>query len=173
MNFDENKNYQNQLRGARNRASGEIFERYINAACIYYEQLEKAIIEKTPEPMRVIKNMGYGKFLAHFEKKAQPDYKGTLREGKTIVFEAKHTDGDRIEQNRLTDIQFQGLEKYSALGAECFVLVSIQMEIFALVPWTIWQNMKSIYKRKYMTSEELKEYQVPFRNGVIQFLNNY
>lgn len=173
MNFDKNKNYLNQIRGARSRAAGEIFERYINAACIFYEQKDIAIIEKTPEPMKVIKNMGYGKFLAHFEKKAQPDFKGTLREGKTIVFEAKHTEDNRIEQKRLTDVQFEGLDKYSSLGAECFVLVSIRMELFSLVPWAVWKNMKNIYKRKYMTVEELKKYQVPFKNGVIQFLNNY
>lgn len=168
--MDTNKNYYNQLRGAKSRAGGEIFENYIDAACIYYEAIGKAVIEKTPEPMKVIKNMGHGKFLAHFRKKAQPDYKGTLQGGKTIVLEAKHTDSDRIRQNRLTDTQSGCLDKYADLGAQCFVLVSIRMELFALVPWEVWHSMKNVYNRKYMTIEELKNYQVPFKNGVIKFL---
>lgn len=168
--LDTNKNYYNQLRGARSRASGEIFENYIDAACVFYEEEGTAIIEKTPEPMKIIKNMGSGKFLAHFKKKAQPDYKGTLQGGKTIVFEAKHTDDNRIEQRRLTEMQSRCLNKYTELGAQCFVLVSIQMEFFALVPWEVWRSMKNIYNRKYMTAEELKNYQVPFRNGVVKFL---
>lgn len=170
MNFNTNKNYHNQLRGSRNRASGEIFERYIDAACTYYEVAGKAVIEKTPEPMRVVKNIGGGKFVAYFQKKAQPDYKGTLQEGKAIVFEAKHTDNSKIEQSRLTSVQLESLKKYAGLGARCYVLVSIQMQLFALVPLETWQNMKDIYKRKYMTVEELKDYQVPFTNGVVRFL---
>ena len=52
----------------------------------------------------------------------QPDYKGTLRNGFSIVFEAKHTDTDRIKRAVITDEQEKRLDKHLALGAECFVL---------------------------------------------------
>ena len=121
--------------------------------------------------MRVIKNLGGGKFIAIFEKKAQPDYKGTLKNGKTIIFEAKHTENDRIEQSRLTDTQVKLLTKYHSMNAQCYVLVTVQMRTFYFVPWQVWRDMKEIYGRKYMTIDELKKYQVPFVNGTIRFLN--
>lgn len=170
---DSSKQYKNQLRGARNRATGDIFEKLIEASCIYYDVKKLAVIEKTPEPMRVIKNLGNGRFEAHFEKKAQPDFKGTLHSGKTIVFEAKHTDADRIEYDRLTDKQIEGLNKYSAMNAICYVLVTIKMQTFYFVPWVIWQNMKKLCGRKYMTVEDLKPYEVHYFNGVIRFLNDF
>lgn len=151
---------------------GEIFENFINASCIHYDILGEASIEKTPEPMKVIKELGHGKFIASFTKKAQPDYKGVLKSGRAVIFEAKHTDADRIEQSRLTDVQHENLEKYAKLGAYCFVLVSFKFQTFHSVPWQIWREMKAMFGRKYMTEEDLKPYKVPCQNGSIRFLHN-
>lgn len=164
------KNTMNQIRGAKNRATGEMLERLINAACLYYQVKGQAIIEKTPEPMRIIKGLGEGRFIAHFEKKAQPDFKGVTRGGTTIVFEAKHSEDEKIEQSRVKPIQAEALDKYSSLGAICYILVSIKLEKFYFVPWEIWKNMKDIYRRKYMLEEDLAVYKVPYQNGAIKFL---
>ena len=91
-----------QYQGAVSRAQGKHFEEYIDLSLRYYEQRGEAVVEKTPEPMRPTKDLGNGKFIAYYEKAAQPDYKGTLKGGRAVVFEAKHTDDDRIEYNRLT-----------------------------------------------------------------------
>lgn len=165
------KDPRRQWQGAVSKAMGEAFENYITAACMYYRVKKLAVIEKTPEPMRVIKNIGQGKFIAHFEKQAQPDYKGCLHDGKAIVFEAKHTDKDYIDQSRLTDEQTSSLERYGNMGAWCFVLVSIKMQNFYRVPWKVWKDMKNLYKRKYMTAEDLEEYRVPMASGMIMILD--
>ena len=52
-----------------------------------------------------------GRFQACFTKPAQPDYKGVLRGGRAVVFEAKHTDGDTIAYNRLTETQMDCMEQ--------------------------------------------------------------
>ena len=165
-----NNHQLNRIRGKQNRASGEIFENYITAACTHYQIAGKAIIEKTPEPMKVLRRLQGGQFIACFEKKAQPDYKGTTSGGHTIVFEAKHTDEDRIDQSRVSKTQSDSLDRYSEMGAACFILVSIRMQLFYRIPWSVWKTMKQNYGRKYITTEELKQYQVPFTNGIIHFL---
>ena len=67
-----------QYQGAVSRAQGKHFEEYIDLSLRYYEQRGEAVVEKTPEPMRPTKDLGNGKFIAYYEKAAQPDYKLSL-----------------------------------------------------------------------------------------------
>ena len=60
-----------QYQGSISRANGLHFEEIIDAGCNYYRAKGAADIEKTPEPMRPIKDMGGGKFLAVYTKAAQ------------------------------------------------------------------------------------------------------
>lgn len=69
-----------QYQGAVSRAQGKHFEEYIDLSLRYYEQRGEAVVEKTPEPMRPTKDLGNGKFIAYYEKAAQPDYKAPSRE---------------------------------------------------------------------------------------------
>lgn len=169
--MEDTKNPYRQYKGAMAKATGAMFEKLIDVTCIHYRNKNMAIIEKTPEPMKPIKSLGGGRFVAHFEKQAQPDYKGTLNTGQAIIFEAKHTDKDRIEQSRLTNEQMKGLELYSNMGAICFVLVSIGMNKFYRVPWEVWRDMKSIYGYKHMKLGDLEEYRLPVKNGLIMLLD--
>ena len=47
-----------QIRGKQARVTGGYFENIISASCDYYLSRGLAKIEKTPEPMRPIKDMG-------------------------------------------------------------------------------------------------------------------
>lgn len=162
---------ENQIRGARNRASGEYFENYINASCVYYSTNEIAEIEKTPEPMKVIQNLGHGMFKAVFTKTAQPDYKGILSDGTSIMFDAKHTTADRIEKKALSEDQEESLLKYSKMNGLAFVLVSINYERVFRIPISVWVNMKAIFGRQYMKVEEMEKYEVHYNPmGVLDFL---
>ena len=49
-----------QHQGSISRANGLHFEEIIDAGCNYYRVKGAADIEKTPEPMRPIKEMGGG-----------------------------------------------------------------------------------------------------------------
>jgi len=164
------KNPKRQMQGAQARAVGQHFENMIDAACRYYEDKKLAVIEKTPEPMKPIKNLGGGKFMAHYEKQAQPDYKGTLVTGRAVVFEAKHTGSTKIEQSRLSAEQCDRLQKHSELGAVTFILVSIDLQSFYRVPWDIWKEMKKLFGHKHMTIEELEPYKIKATGGTIKFL---
>lgn len=124
-----------QYQGSISRANGLHFEEIIDAGCNYYRVKGAADIEKTPEPMRPIKDMGGGKFLAVYTKAAQADYKGLLAGGRAINFEAKHTDTGRMEQSRVTEDQAERLQRCAALGGIAFVLCSFgPMDFFRVTP---------------------------------------
>ena len=139
--------------GARSRAEGAGFESIIDNACAYYRSIGLADIEKTPEPMRPIGSPDRaGRFLACYTKQAQPDYKGILKGGKAVNFEAKHTDSDRMTFDRVSDAQALRLSRTEALGGIAFVLCSFS-------------------GRKYITPADLAEYRIPFAApGVLLFL---
>lgn len=149
-----------RLVGSRSRAAGAAFEKLIETSCEVYKNRKLAYIEKTPEPMRpVSKPDKEGKFKAIYTAAAQPDYKGTLSGGRAVVLEAKHTDSDTMKQERVTPAQADALRMHYALGALCFVLISIKDRYFA-IPWHEWEYMKQSFGRKYITTSDVKEYEV-------------
>ena len=99
--------YQNR----KNRAQGAFFEQMINGACDFYRSRQIADIEKTPEPMQPTKDLGGGKFIAHYTSTAQADYKGFLFGGRAVNFEAKYTDVEKMTQDRVTADQTERLER--------------------------------------------------------------
>lgn len=165
------KQYKAYITGKRSKAAGEHFEQLLEASCQHYRLEKIAEIEKTPEPMKQLGAKDrQGKFTACYVKKAQPDYKGTLKGGRSVVFEAKHTDADRLQQSAVTDDQAKRLNWHYALGAECFVMVSFGFMEFFKVPWEVFRDMKDRYGRKYITSEDVQEYKVRYIGGVLHFL---
>lgn len=161
------------LSSSKARSNGVAFEQLIDAGCRYYIKKGIAIIHKTPEPMHPIQPMGNGRFLAAYDKKAQPDYQGTLRGGRSIVFEAKHSDGKEMAQGRITTAQWADLDGHQAMGALCYVLVSFGFRTFAMIPWAEWKNMKNHVGRVHLkpTDEIVKSYQVKAAGGGILFLD--
>ena len=104
------------------------------------------------------------------DKKAQPDFKGTLMGGRSVVFEAKHTEKDRIEQSRVSEEQAKRLDSHERFGALCFVLVSFSYDKFYRVLWADWKRMKEIYGRKYIKAEDLAGQELSTSIGIIDFL---
>ena len=165
------KHYRAIATGRRNKVAGEYWEKMIEATCRYYSDRGIAEIEKTPEPMRPLgRPDSKGRFPACFTKQAQPDYKGTLAGGQAVVFEAKHTDTGRMERKVITGEQEQQLDRHEKLGATCFVMVSFDFQRYFRVPWNVFRDMKERFGRKYVTPEDLREYEVSYRGGVLQFL---
>lgn len=159
------------IAGKQHRIAGETFERYIQSSCDWYREGGIADIEKTPEPMKPLRKPNErGQFLACYTKQAQPDFSGTLKGGRSIKFEAKHTDDQRIDRSRLTAEQMDELERHHRMGAACFVLVSFSLQQFSMIPWPVWRGMAETYGRKYITATEAKTFAVPATAGVIKFL---
>ncbi len=167
----EQKTERAKFIGAKNRAQGAALEEQILVACGYYRAMGLAAIEKTPEPMRVLRPMENGQFVCCFGKKAQPDFQGTLSSGRAVMFEAKTTRTGKIEQKIVTKEQGEYLDNHSAMNALCFVVVSFG-DVYATVPWTDWKRMKELFGHKFMTREEAAPYRVRYNTrGVLDFLN--
>lgn len=160
------------IRGRQCRLAGSLFEQMIDMACLWYAEQGIAVIEKTPEPMRPISRPNRaGQFKACYTKQAQPDYKGTLRGGRTIVLEAKHTDLDHIAFDRVSDEQRRELTAYHDMGAVAVVLVSFGMQHFYCLPWTVWRDMKACFGRKYIKAEDMPAFRVSVQGGRLDFIS--
>lgn len=164
-------NVQRSQRGLQSKRAGEHFENLLAASLGWYRDKGVAFVEKTPEPMRPLRPPNrQGQFLACYIKAGQPDFKGTLTGGRAVVFEAKHTDSDRIEYGRLTQEQIDSLTEHYRLGAAAFIMVSFGLQDFYRVPWEVWRDMKSIYGRKHIKQTELEPYRVQYIAGVLKLL---
>lgn len=166
------KNPNRQLIGRISHGIGENFEEEVSNICKIYENKMLAKIEKTPEPMKILKHIEDGKFEAVFTKAAQPDFKGTIKGGKTVVFDAKYTESDRIRYQVLSDHQRETLLQYKELGAIAFILVGFQDGAIYRIDIETWIGMKENMGRMYIKEEELKEMSLEIKkvNGVVDFL---
>lgn len=161
-------------RNAKNSLIGKNFEKLIARACKAYEAEGVAIIAKTPEPFTVLGRTKEGLFKGRFTAaKAQPDFQGTVKGGRSIVIEAKYTKSDRLRQNVLTDKQHDLLEAHDQMGAIVAVLCGIQDEYY-MIPWQDWKDMKEEFGRKYVKQEDLQQFKVEkVRGNPLPFLTRY
>ena len=160
------------MKNKMNNSQGKIFERMIEAACVKYAMREEAFIEKTPEdfhPQKIDKQTK--KATGYFKAKAQPDFKGTLKGGRAICFEAKMTTKKTMSKSVITDNQAKCLSKHAMLGALCGVCVQIN-KTAAFIPWGIWLNMEEHFGKKSLNESDLEEFVVP-TPMYIDFLANY
>ena len=168
----DEQRYKRQIAGARARIAGEIFENQIEGSLRWHIDRGLLKANKTPEPMKPLgKPNARGQFLACYTKKAQVDFCGTMYGGRSVRFEAKQTDSDRFEHKRLTDEQMDDLRDHQKLGALCFVLLCFGFDRFYRVPWQVWENMKEIYGRKYVTERDVQQFRIPVSSGVLKILH--
>lgn len=149
-----------QKAGRRSNRKGKAFEAVLDKTFAYYSEKGFAKVEKNQEPVRILRSLGNGSFIACFTKKAQADYKGTIKGGRTVIFEAKYTEQDRLLQNAVDENESEYMEIHENLGARCFVICGFASGNVYRIPWGVWRNMKRIYGHKYVTEEEIKQYQV-------------
>lgn len=160
----------NQLRGKKSKASGAMFETLISRSCAWYQELGTAKISKQEEPMKPIRAYAAGRFLACYTKKSGVDYKGVLKGGRAVAFEAKHTDTQVMERSRLEEWQLQDLRDYSRLGAETFVLLSFGLERFYRIPFAEWDGMKERFGKVSVREKDIAEYIIEYSGRVLKFL---
>lgn len=159
-----------RYRNLQSNGFGKNFERFVEMGCDYYRQEGLADISKFPEPFRVTELMARGRFKGQFIGKANPDFEGTLKGGKSICFECKYTNNKSIRQAVVTEKQGEILDAKYKLGGIVGVCCGIGDRHF-FVPWSIWANMEIHFGKKSASAEDLKDYEVPFRQG-IRFLEN-
>ncbi|WP_373757842.1 Holliday junction resolvase RecU [Jeotgalibaca porci] len=161
---------QSRARGYKAKKLGQNFENLIEKSCRYYAHKKIALIEKTPEPLKMVRAGRGREVVAVFEKKGQPDFKGTLKGGRSIVFEAKHTSANLIKLDRVERHQMDNLSSHNQLGAECFILISFQLKSFYRVPIEDWEALPGALNKKTANEKDLTQYKVDVKHGVVDFL---
>ncbi len=160
-------------RHEQGNAKGRIFENLIMKGCQYYALKDKAIINKVYEPYICTNPRPDGIFTGRFIGKAEPDFKGVLKGGRAIAFEAKATNKSRIQRSVLTAEQMQWLDEQMIMGARTFVCVNMvdkqKRDRFFMIPWHVWADMKTDYGKKFLMPEDIPEYEVKF-DGSVRFL---
>lgn len=159
--------------GHASRNNGARFEHLITHTCIRLKIKGVAYIQKTPEPIRIIsgKKRAQGIFSAVYEKKAQPDFTGTLKGGQSVVFEAKHTESTNITFDRVNDQQEKDLAHHDFLGAKTFILISFNLKHFYAVPFKEWQILKVTTKKKSVNQQDLADFEISTENGLLNFVD--
>lgn len=160
-------NVAKKLQGGQNRSAGKAFEDMVARSFEFHRKEGIAIIDKTPEPMKIIRRMQGGHFEACFEKRAQPDFKGILKGGQAIVCEVKCTTTAKLHKDVVNKWQAAYLNEAASLGAWCYVIAGfISHGIWNAykIPWEIWSGMEEYYGHKYITEAEAEKYRVE-RNG--------
>lgn len=159
--------------GRKSRELGELFESWILRGCDWYWEKGIAYIEKTPEPMRPIKVYGdrkKGQFIAVYTKQAQPDFKGTLCDGSTIIFDAKSTGTDILWQSIVTDEQREEFDRYEKMGARCYIIATMGFTDFYRIPWTDWKTGPERLGRRHFKRMDLEAYRIQCKNCKVLFL---
>lgn len=155
------------------KRNGEHFEMLIERTCAYYSKMGVAHIQKTPEPMKPIKAINRAKrlFQAVYTAKAQPDFTGTLKNGRSIVFEAKHTESTNLPFDRINEQQVRDLALHDHMDAWVAILISFGMKNFYCVPYFQWVKLKENSGKKSINQKDIEIYKVSTDKGYINFLD--
>ena len=124
-----------------------------------YESQGKAILLRTPPPMRIIKPYKAGSWVAVMSEGGPPDYTMLLRrEGADplpVIAEAKNNDSGRWAFHNLKPHQADKLSKWNELGGfACIILFHKPKNLGIVVHWGMlkksweaWYEMKTKGRR--------------------------
>jgi recombination protein U len=105
-----------------NRGMG--FEYALEHTNRMYEAMELAVVNKRPTPVRIQQKIAGGKITGYLEKPSTVDFDGTLRGGRSIVYEAKECrDPNRFPLSNIEEHQVDYLRKCHELGGISFILI--------------------------------------------------
>lgn len=64
------------------------------------------------------------------------------------------------------------LDRKLELGGLVGVCCGIRDRYF-YVPWKVWSDMEAIWSKKSVSADDLREYEVPFRQGILFLDSRY
>lgn len=116
-----------------NAHRGMGLEKDLNESCLYYKEMDRALIYKKPTPIQVVKvdypNRRHAKICeAYYKIPSTTDYNGLYR-GKYVDFEAKETRSNTafVLQN-IYPHQISHLKKVQELGGIAFVIIRFSLK---------------------------------------------
>ena len=119
---------------------GAVLERLIDMTNTQYRNKGVADIRKVPTPVKITGHQG-NKITGHTQKGEWVDYVG-IRDGRTIVFDAKETSSrTSFPLNNVSEHQYELLKSWHQKGAHAFLLVSFtKLDEVYLLPFERLQD---------------------------------
>lgn len=161
--------------GKARRSNGQAWETWLERFFANQQNRFGHVIEKTPEPMKVLSSARSGKFTACFVKRAQPDFKGVLRgitaemRGRACVLEAKSSQGKSIAFSLVQEHQLTALFRYWEAGACAGIIISLNNRTdFFLIPLSDWFRLPTVLGKKSANVEDLEKWRFNFDNDLSQ-----
>ncbi|MGJ9460093.1 Holliday junction resolvase RecU [Oceanobacillus sp. CF4.6] len=105
---------------------GMDFENTLNYTNQIYINQNRAIINKRPTPVKVLKSKGTRVLSGFYEEKSTVDYDG-LYNGRAVVFEAKTTKLKRLPLDMISNHQVKYLNDAEKQGAISFLIVEMRV----------------------------------------------
>jgi recombination protein U len=150
---------------------GSAFENTLNYTNQTYINQGRALINKRPTPVKVLKSKGTRVLSGFFEEKSTVDYDG-IYQGKSIVFEAKSTKEKRLPLSMISDHQIRYLNTAEKQGAISFLIVEMRATnmVFYIPNGMLQKYVKDANDggRKSIPIRDLEvyAYEVKSQNGV-------
>jgi recombination protein U len=109
-----------------------------------YEARGQAVVLRTPPPMRILRSLSGGQFVAVYATEGPPDYV-LLAAGLAVAAEAKDCVADRWQLAKLHPHQARRLTAWEAQGGLGVVLLRHQP---SSTQWVLpWQRLRPVWER--------------------------
>ena len=119
---------------------GQVLERNVLQAAVYYEMRGEAVIVKMPTPVNIQKNVKG--LVSGYLQKSTVDFYGTIQGGQAVYFDAKETGSGRFEMTNtkvMEPHQIKHLDLQHNMGALAFILLDFTAEKETYcIPWPVF-----------------------------------
>lgn len=159
----------------KRKRSGDETEDFVEELHEKCEERGIAFVRKLPTPIRVIRRVGGGKVLGHFEEKSGVDYVGHMLDGsgRGVFAEIKRCTSRSFPLSRIEDHQRAELDRAHDAGAVSVVVIvygeSLERPVLFAVPWPVVRDaiLRDGSKRgdKSLSPGDLEPHRVP--NGEV------
>ena len=141
----------------------------------------RALVIRTPPPMKILRNQGGATFVACFEKEGPPDYL-VISQGWTLLVEAKSF-GARLGWSCLPAHQAETMDRAMAQSDRAHGLLLIYANDTASAYAVLWQDVRERYwawanrtgravpGSASLTHKQLRELAVTWGRGAIDYLH--
>lgn len=121
-------------------AVGQGWEAQLRSWHRVYRANGLAHVVKTEAPVKVIRQMGKGRFVAVYSRKGPVDFIGAARGLGTVAFDAKHTDKSTFAVSVVPEHQRRDLDRWADQGAVTFIALRCSHGCYVL-PWERVRHM--------------------------------
>jgi recombination protein U len=123
---------------------GRAWEQTLDLFHARYESQRLAVVIRTPPPVKILRALKPGQFVAVYAREGPPDYV-VLADGVAIMAEAKHTTSERWSLSQLHEHQARRLEQWRSQGGCSVVLIR---HAKSATSWAIdWRKLGPIWNR--------------------------